>query len=505
MAISRYIKNYDTLLASAVGFYIIYLFTRYSGIGISPDSIMYTSAARSFAAHGSTLTFNHAPIVDFPVFYPIFLGIVFFITGIDPVAAGPVLNGLMFAAVIYLSGLIMHRFSVASRLYKWLILPVIVLSAALLQVYTYLWSETLFILLCLIFFLALRQYFLKYTLGSLILVAFIAALSCVTRYAGVTVIGTGGLLLLLDRSLPTKKKINHILIYGVVSCSLLVINLLINILSTKSLTGPREPSITPFAENLHYSGTVFCDWLTLTPNQYAIASPLVWLFIFGFTSALLFNFMRKRLTTYENIAITFALVYGLFIILSATFSRFERINSRLLAPMFIPLIWGSTSWVIGIVKRLKFKPRLFVSIPLAAVMLLFAYRSYKIDWQRCYDQCDYGNPGYTDDDWNLSPFAKFLKEDKGKMFKPGVIIYSDAHEAVYFLSGTSSFLLPHKFFKKDVQKFYDTKHFYLIWFNNVYYKELLTLDDIKKVKHLKLLKQFEDGGIYEYNAADEPN
>jgi hypothetical protein len=84
------------------------------------------------------------------------------------------------------------------------------------------------------------------------------------------------------------------------------------------------------------------------------------------------------------------------------------------------------------------------------------------------------------------------------MFDPKVTIYTDAHEAVYFFSGLSSYLVPHRFFKKDVKKFYEIKRFYLIWFNNLENPELINIKDIEKVKKLKLIKKFDEGAIYEY-------
>lgn len=496
------IKNYDTLLFSAAGIFAVYIFTSYAGIGISPDSIMYTSAARSFAAHGTLHTFNHIPIVDFPLFYPVFLGILKLITQVDPVAFGAVLNMLLFATLIFLSGFIMQRFVPSSRIYKWLMLAAIVLSPAMLQIYSYLWSETLFIIEVLVFLIIFRQYLLTHAGKWLVAAAAIAAVSCITRYAAVTIVGTGGLLLLVDRVLPIKKKIAHIIIYGFICISLLVANLVLNAYVSGTVTGPREPSITPFMQNLYYAGTVFCDWMGLTPAQYFLATPLASLILIGFIAALAYNYKRRHLNSYENLAITFALVYGLFIILSSTFSRYERINQRLLSPMYIPALWGYTSWLLLAIKKISGKTvRTIVAGIFVLLMLGFLTRIYLIDKARYMEQVadDYGVPGYTDSEWQESEFAKYLRTMDKSPFKPGVTIYSDAHEAVYFFSGMSSYLLPHKFFKKDVAKFYKIKRFYIIWFDRLYNKELIHLDDIKKVKKLKLIKEFEgEGAIYEY-------
>src|SRR3979490_318270 len=97
MQLSRHLKNYDTLIAAIIGFYVIHLFTSYSGVGISPDSIMYASTATNIQAHGSLMTFNKSPLVFFPVFYPFFLGMVQLVTRVDPITAGSVINSCLFA------------------------------------------------------------------------------------------------------------------------------------------------------------------------------------------------------------------------------------------------------------------------------------------------------------------------------------------------------------------------------------------------------------------------
>ncbi|GAA3983624.1 hypothetical protein [Mucilaginibacter dorajii] len=503
MQVSRYLKNYDSFIAAVLGFIAIQMFCSYSGIGISPDSIMYTSAARSLNTNGTLQTFNHIPIVDFPVFYPVYLGSIMFITRIDPVVFGAILNGLMFATLIFTAGWIMQRFVPASRPYKWLMLVAIILSPALLQVYSYLWSETLFIVETLFFMVAFRQYLLTRTVKALVFAALIAAIACVTRYAAVTIVGTGGLLLLLDRTLPLKKKITHIIIYGFVCISLLVSNLLFNRFMSGTVTGPREPSITSFGKNLYYFGNVVCDWMGLTPNQYWLSIPLASLIFIGFIAALGYNYYRRHLTSFENLAITFALVYGAFIVISSTFSRYERINHRLLAPIYIPALWGYTSWGLLLLKKIaNNNTRKIAGAVMIVAILGFVTKEFFIDKARYVDQIvgEYGNPGYTDESWQDSDFAAYLKTIDKKQFDPKVTIYTDAHEAVYFFSGMSAYLVPHRFFKKDIAKFYTYKHYYLIWFNVLENPELINLKDIQKVKHLKLIKDFgAEGGIYEYD------
>ena len=493
-----YFRNIDSLVAALFGAYVIYMFTKYSGVGLSPDSVMYASTATNMQAHGSLLTFNKTPLVFFPVFYPFFLSIIQFITKVDPIAAGAVINEVLFAAVILTSGYIISNFRSHSVVYKWVILIAIILSPALLEVYTFLWSETLFILEVLLFIIAYGYYQQTHSIKAIVMVAFTTAICCITRYAGVTIIGTGGLLLLLDDQLNVRKKTGHILLFGFIAISLLVGNLLLNSLSTGLSTGTREPSITPFIKNLYYFGTVICEWGSLSKDAYPYAALITAVVLVTLIMIFIFKAYKGRLKGYENVVIAFAIVYGLFIVISASISRYERINSRLIAPMFIPLLIGCTSWVPDVLKLIKWNFKYVLAVIAVVMMLTFEYITLQTDLQRYDDENDYGIPGYSDDSWNKSEFVSYLKTHED-IFKPGIPIYTDANEAVYLFTGMASELIPHKFFKADVKKFFAKKHFYLVWFDNLYNTELVSLEEINKNKKLVKIGAAKEGEIYYYD------
>jgi hypothetical protein len=163
-------------------------------------------------------------MMDFPAFYSIFLSGIQFLTGRTPLQTGPILNGLLFGLLIFLCGWLMEQFTVRSKTYKWILLSCIVLSPCLLEVYCMIWSETLFLLLILVFIIYARRYFRSHTVRALLPIAIIAALACVTRYAGISLILTGGGLIFCDRDLPWKKKIGHLFLFGLIACSLLALN-----------------------------------------------------------------------------------------------------------------------------------------------------------------------------------------------------------------------------------------------------------------------------------------
>ena len=201
-------KNIDSLIVAIIGAVFVLLLTHHDGIGISPDSIWYASTANAINEGKGFTLFDNSPLIIFPLFYPSFLGSLQFILRIDVVQFAPYLNGVLFAMIIFISGCIIEKVN-RTKWLKWIVLSLIVFSPALLDIYTMLWSETLFVLEILIFVWVCKKYFSTYTLKYLLLLGFIASISSVTRYAGVSVIATGGILLLIDHDRKWKQKIIH--------------------------------------------------------------------------------------------------------------------------------------------------------------------------------------------------------------------------------------------------------------------------------------------------------
>ncbi len=492
-------KNIDSLLAAAVGFYIIFLFTRHGGIGIEPDSIVYFTAAENLHTHGIFTDFMNRPVVDFPAFYPFFLYGILLFTGLKPILFAPVINALLFALVIYLSGCIMECFSFRSKWRKIAVLVCIVLSPGLLEVYSMLWSETLFILLLLFFMIALFHYFKSHSKKGLIAAALIAALASVTRYAGITIIATGGLLLLLDIQMPVRKKIIDLLLYSLISVSLLIINLARNNTVSSTLTGNREKSITALSKNLHDAGSVLYDWLSFLHMHYSGAGLLAVFVLTGLVWICFATYIRNgRLATYEDIAAVFSLIYILFIVTMASISRFETLNSRLFAPAFIPLVWTGSSQVVLVYRNTSKIKKKWVTVLCSIVFFCFLYGELAADYETWDGVKDAGIPGYTEDPWKYSETVQFIQKDS-LPFQQGYTIYSNAIDAVYFFTKRAGKFLPHKEINVEVQDFINDHHCYVVMFSDGDNPDLVGVDFIINTKKMKLLKQFMDGAIYGFD------
>lgn len=492
-------NNIDSLIAAFAGFSIIFFYTRHGGIGLCPDGVVYTTAAANFVDTSKLIDFRHYALVEFPAFYPLFLSGMMVLTGLKPLVYGAILNAFIFALIIYLSGYIIEKFAYRSKWYKWAILSCILLSPSLLEVYSMLWSETIFILLLLLFFLTMHRYFQSYSIKVLIAASLIASLAAVTRYAGITIIGTGFIFLILDMKRPMRQKIQHVVLYCVVSPILLIINLTRNYFVGGTMTGYREKAIKTLIENMHDTGSVFYDWLPFLNGHYKGAAWVTFLIVCILLFICYRQFIRnRRLVTFENMAAVFALLYVSFMVLVPSISRMETLDSRFLSPAFIPLLWSLSNRIVPITQKIDLPNKKWIFISGILIFSCFQYGQLAADYETWDGVKDAGIPGYTEDGWRYSPTVLFMEKDS-LPFKKGYTIYSDAYDAVYFFTRWKGKFLPSKENESEVRDFLNDPHCYVIWFDDGENPDLVGKNFISNVKKMKLARQFDDGAIYEYS------
>jgi len=487
--------NPDSLVAAALGFIIIQFFSKHSGIGVSPDSVTYISSARHLLHGEGFRAFDNLPVVDFPAGYPLFISAVSFLTRMDVLQYGAILNGLLFGFLIYLCGTIMNGFYHSSGWYKRIMLACIVFSPALLEVYSMLWSETIFLLLLLLFTIAIKKYLERPGMKWLVISAILVSLACLTRYAAIVLTGIGLFLIFFEGKLYWGRRIKHCIIFGLLSILLLAINLVRNEMIMHFATGERQKSTSSLLKNIEYFGGVLSDWL-LMQRKPGLSILLTLLILFIFLISMLFcYFRRKNQRRYEYIVAAIGLFYCLFMLVSATLSRYEQFTSRLLSPMFIPMIWCAGFWVPSFAaRRGRTGKRLFLSAAtLAAAVLLTVQLS--ADYETWDGVKDAGIPGYFEDPFPQSEIVQFIENYKGS-FRSGYPIYSNAADAVYLFTGLPAKLLPQDVFPIEIRKYYQEKSDYLIWFNDVDNPDLLDEQSAIRNKGMILIKKCPDGAVY---------
>lgn len=490
-------RYWDALLTASLVFVWILLYARHGGIGISPDSVAYLSASDNIVHHFSFTDYNELPFIQFPLGYPVFLSLIQLLSPGNLIQSAPVLNGLLYSGLLFMSSYLfrqMRSYHPAARL---LLLFFLATSSALLEVYSMLWSETLFLFLILLFFIVFRRYLCTLQYRDLIVAAITAAMIFVVRYAGITTIITGLCLILLNKQLRGKRKLQHLLVFGVIGVSLAAWNLVRNNLVSGTFTGVRQKATRTFAENLDHVGEVLRYWFPLPesiPAWTLVTGSLILLIALAYVVHSLLK--QPCFTGTEHIVGLFILIYAAFMLTISSVSRFESLSSRLLVPSYIPVILLLATGSVYLVQR---KRLLIKTLALFLVLGIYGYaqQHHYANNSYTWEGVSYaGIPGYTEDQWKKSPLIAYMK-NKEKDFR-GTTIFSNANDALFFLSGIRAFPLPHKDIPEEIRGFRQNKSFYLIWFFYGENPDLIGLEYIKQHYPIKASWQFKDGIIFSF-------
>ena len=488
-------NNLDSILAALLGFFLIQIFSRHSGIGVSPDSVTYLSAARHLVHGKGFISFDDLPVVDFPFAYPFFLTIISFFTRLDPLQFGPLLNGFLFGILLYVSGGIMNGFNKSSGWYKRILLVCILLSPALQEVYSYLWSETFFLILILFFIISISNYLSQLTTSWLLISILICSFACLTRYAGVFLIMTGICLIFFNSAFPWRKRILHCILFGSLSFSLLLINILRNLKDTGLAMGPRPGNNEGILKIMEYFGGVLCDWLLLDRKP-LLAIALTSVLLILFTVTILFNKNNKKSKHgFEYTTAVTGLIYCVFMIITSSLTRYEQFTNRLLSPIFIPMLWCFSYWIPGFIDKKSIRLKWIFGILFLLITVWFLDVQARADYEYYDGVKDAGIPGYREDPFVESEIVQFLGKNKN-IFDPRVPIYSNAGEAVYFVTGIAAHQLPFLDFPAQVRHYYSGNNNYLVWFNDLDNSAMPDLKSILLNKKMVAVKEFPDGGVY---------
>lgn len=490
-----FIRHYwDACLASSIITIWLLLYSSHGGIGVCPDAFTYLSVANNIINDFSFTDYRGIQMVVFPLGYPFLLACIQLLGFNIITLSGPILNCVLFSGVLFMSSYLFRQMKFYNSVIRLFLLLLICTNSGLLEVYSMLWSETLFLFLLLLFFIFIQRYINQLTIRNLLTVSVIASLLCFVRFAGVTILITGSIIILLNQQLSRKKIIQHLIVFNFIGSSLTIINILYNKSISGTLAGVRQKAIRSVIENLQDMGEVLRYWFPIPSSNtlWTILAGAILVFIAIFFITMGVIKQKQHLHAEFTVAIFF-IVYVLFMLTVSSISRFEILNSRLLIPAYISIVLLLTSSAVYLLKR--------KNIALKSCILVLVLSTYSFAQYHNYQNNSYtwegvsysGIPGYTDDYWRYSPMIKFIEQHPDTFNNK--IIFSNAIDALYFLSNKLAFPLPHKDIDKEVQKFNKTKSFSVVWFFNAESFDLIQIEQIKKFHTIKASWQFKDGVI----------
>ena len=493
-------KHWLISLAAAVAAMILVIsMTSTFGIGISPDSACYISIAENVIAGNGYAIYDLEPAVAWPPLYPTVLALAG-LFDIEYSLWARILNVLLAGGIVLVTSLWLLNHFGLSLLSLVGILGTL-LSSALLSVAKFAWTEPMFNLLVLFFLFAAIRSGRTPEWKDILLLSILAALATMTRYIGVTLIGFY-LLWLWVSGLPYKTKLKYSLIFGGLSLAPLIIWLIRNYSITSSLTGYRASSSVSVFKNILYTLDSFSFWLFTT--QAYVEFRIV---IFCLILALFFILMIKTIkisALSDNIKMKlkafgiFALIYVLYLIIASSIVAFDRIDYRLLSPVYIPILL----FLIILIDSINFSRRWPKQAAAIFSILWIVFLSVGL-YKEVRETISEGAGGYSTISWQFSELADYLRENppEGKTF-------SNFPDGIYALTRLSASLSPAKYPRHSPESTTDDLDFlaakldkqenvYLAWFNYNSRRLLYELDELSSNFELILIIEKSDGALYE--------
>lgn len=420
--------------------------TSHWGVGVTTDSVRYIAAARHLASGAGLLTHEGGLLVRHPPLYPAVLAALDRALSVDPLTSARLVGALLMGAVVYLAGLLMLGHLRRSPWLVFLSVALLAIAGPLFQVSTMAWSEPLFLTCALLCLLGIESYVRRGDARTLVFTAVAAALACLTRYVGGTLILTGAVcILVLGRRSPTTrwKHTSVVLLIALVPVGLWLLR---NALLTGTLVGARSESPLTLWGNVERTFAVTLGWFAYGG---AIGRRVVAALLVGALAAMAalgargrWVRVRERLLDLAPVLL-FTVVYAVVVVAGAATVRSDVVSTRLLSPIFVPLVLFLTALVQGAVApgppRWIRKLTSVVATTLLVVLMLAPVGLTALLVGRYAEE---EGAGLNSSEWRGSETAGRLVQLQRAA--PAPAIYSNEPAALYFLSGSISKRVPVK-------------------------------------------------------------
>ncbi|MCK4223800.1 MAG: glycosyltransferase family 39 protein [candidate division Zixibacteria bacterium] len=330
---------------------IIFVLTR-GGITLSPDSINYLSIAKMINIGRWSESF----VVTWPPFFPMLIALINSF-GFEGEESARIISVISYSVLVM--ALFLLARATAGRLVAHLTSVSMLFFAPLLFVYSFCWSETVYITLSAISLLFLDKFYKSTDVTSkryLIWGAIFVGLAFLTRYAGVTLFLAGFLIVGFKRGIKlTADKIKDLVLFSVITCTPITLYLIGCLHYKGALVPSANIVVTTLWQNLNFFfNTIYHDFLTFDLRFQGYVDSRqsgVPILLLGKMAGLIFLILcvmyfllrsfKERIKD-QVVPIIYVACYSLFIIIISTVRYRTLIESRLcslLYPFIIVLMF----------------------------------------------------------------------------------------------------------------------------------------------------------------------
>lgn len=508
-----------TLLFALVGALGV-VFTTKFGAGLSPDSVVYVTAARNLLQGRGFVELGGPdrwpPLVHFPPLYPALLALAG-LGLVDPIHVARWLNALLFAANIGLVGLIIFEGTRGS----WRAAAGGAFLAAtavdLLSVHSMAWSEPLFIFLGLLGLCLLARYARSPSPRRFVASATAIAAAALARYAAPPLILTGVLVVYAAGEGSRGVRARRAAGWLAISCAPMALWLVRNLLVAAQPTD-RGLVFHPVSRGrLGQAVATVTGWLPPL-KSFAPANPMPVAASLGacIFAALVLVYVPRLARIAPSprtgrvaadpapfLLGTFVVTYGVFLLISISFFDYSTpLDARMLSPGFACLICLAV--ILG--HRLAAADR-WTGKPVRALLLILgivcaaAYLNQATVWVLTHRR---DSRGYAAAMFRESATLLALRQTD-----PGRPIYSNAADAIFIISARPAQFLPTKTlsgqdkdnpaYRADLDRMRRRmagEGALLVYLRPNGRAYLPSEDELKATLPLTLLAEYHDGAVY---------
>ena len=488
-----------------------------SGIGVSPDSVIYLSAAdsvlageglKAIAYHFTPTVPSGKPLVAFPPTYPLLISLSNLVNT-EHLTAARCLHSFLFAVNIFLVGVIVYLATDRSALAALTAMLLSLSSARFLEIHTMAWSEAPFILFILLAVLLLLLHVRTSHYLLLIGASVSASLAITTRYAGVTVLPPMILtVVLLGVKKPGRRIRDCVVLVGIAIIPLAAW-LLRNEVTADSATG-RTIALHPVgvSDIGKIANALLVFELPATRNSYLKIALL--LLGSGLLAAAIALSLKRALSREPReevnfgtqlCAAAFVITYLLFLVAyNSLMDPAVDLDTRTVLPAYVI----GVILIISVIYELSRFARPwfwcgFLALSLVLVSLnMVRATSFAIHRHQ-------NGIGYTSREWiNSETIAYLRSQSEGRM------VYSNAIDAIHFLTGREALRVPAKFdpttrknnpdFERSIGEMRNEliqNRAVLLYLDNVTWRRYLpSKEELENIYKLPVLTRLNDGVVY---------
>ena len=481
-----------------IGSFWLWFATFRHGIGISPDSVGYMAVAENLLKGKGFISYNGELFIVQPPMYPIAIAAFSFFSGLSPVKSTLLLNLLLLPLTTYVSGKLAFLIT-KSFLVSLLVCFSIVFGVPINRVFTYAWSEPLFIFLLTFALLYMVKFIDSDKKKYLVICSISVGFLTITRYVGIFIIIAFLMLLLLAIGKKVIKRRNEIDLFLFISSSPICFWAVRNYNLSGSFFGRSNRSLYGIGEHAFGFSEAITSWFIL-PVNYFQNKILIFLIAIALLSSILSITALNHGKNLKTLAlIILVYVYSLFLFITCVNTQTDLIGNRLLSPIFIPLAIVLLDLfyhriyirvVNKIPKKMHFLPTalsyvIWFTYPIVFTLEL-GLESYR------------EGLGYHATHWQQSETIAYARQAHKHLVQ--LPIYTNQPEAVYFFAqiqaGRLRCVQSNLIAYTSDPTWLEAEQVYLICFKKDYLSDCLGTLKSAYNPDINLIAEFSDGAIY---------